>query len=181
MAQQDWGSVPLPVALTSFKANVEKNEVKLSWHTASEHNNKYFEVQHSIDGNNFTAIGTIPGKGTTTIPSDYSFSHTNPVAGVNYYRLKQIDIDDRYEYSDVITAKINYRNLTSLYPNPIKEKLIISSSVNTEANLLNEAGQKLQSIKLVQGRNELGISKLQGGVYFIKFSDGSIQKFNVIK
>jgi len=170
----------LPVLLTSFTALVEKNNVKLSWHTASEPNNKYFELQHSIDGNNFITIANLPSKGAAGISSDYSFIHTKAMKGINYYRLKQVDVDGGFKYSDIITIKMNYGNLISLFPNPAKEKLVIQSSVNANAFLVNESGQLLQTITLVIGSNEIALSKLKAGVYFLRLNS-EIQKFTVIK
>jgi hypothetical protein len=170
----------LPVVLTSFSATVKKNNVQLSWRTASEPDNKYFELQHSIDGNNFTAITTIAAKGAAGIPSEYSFNHFNAMKGINYYRLKQVDLNGGFKYSDIITAKMSYGNLISLYPSPAKEKLVIQSSVSANAVLLNQSGQRLQLINLVIGRNEVPVSKLNSGVYFIRLNS-EIQKFNVIK
>jgi len=176
------GSSPLPVVLISFKAAiVQKNKVQLTWSTASELNSKHFELQYSADGNNFTTIAILAGKGTTSIPSDYSFIHTNPFAGMNYYRLKQVDLDDRYQYSEIVTAKINDGSLISLFPNPVKEKLVIESSLNTDAFLVDETGQSLQQIRLMTGRNEISVSKLNSGVYFIRLADNEIRKFNVMR
>jgi hypothetical protein len=170
----------LPVSLSSFNATVEKNNVKLSWHTTSEPNNKYFELQHSIDGNNFTAIATLPAKGTVGISSDYSFIHIKPMKGINYYRLKQVDNDGGFKYSDVIMAKTNFGNLISLYPNPVKETLVIQSAVSENAVLVNESGQFLQKIKLAIGTNKIPISTLKNGVYFIRLNS-EIQKFSVTR
>lgn len=170
----------LPVLLSSFAAVVEKNNVKLSWHTASEPNNKYFELQHSIDGSSFTTIANIPSKGAAGISSDYSFIHVRAMKGINYYRLKQVDVDGGFKYSDIVTAKTDYGNLISLFPNPAKEKLVVQSTVNASAFLVNESGQLLQAIRLVIGTNEIPVSKLKDGVYFIRLNS-EIQKFNVIK
>ncbi len=152
--------------------------MKLAWQTASEPNNKYFELQHSIDGNSFTTIANIPSKGAAGISSDYSFIHLKAMKGINYYRLKQVDVDGGFKYSDIVTVKMNYGNLINLVPNPAKEKLVVQSSVNASAFLVNESGQLLQAIRLVIGTNEIPVSKLKDGVYFIRLN-GEIQRDQV--
>jgi hypothetical protein len=100
--------------------------------------------------------------------------------GTNYYRLKQVDVDGGFKYSDIITAKMSYGHLISLFPNPVREKLLVQSSVSANAFLINESGQRLQALRLVVGINEVPLSKLKPGVYFIRLND-EIQKFNVIR
>jgi hypothetical protein len=175
------GSSALPVTLTSFKAIVENNKVRLVWHTASEANSKSFEVQQSMDGNDFATIAVVPGKGTTSLPSDYSFVHANPLGGINYYRLKQVNIDNSFQYSEVVTARINSKNLISLYPNPVSERLTLESSVSATVVLANEAGQRVRLIRVMKGRNEISVSKLPPGIYFLSVDNLEIGKFNVIR
>ena len=175
------GSTVLAVSLTFLKAVAENNKVRLIWHTASELNSKYFEVQQSVDGNDFATIGVVRAKGSTTVPSDYSFLHANPLGGMNYYRLKEMDIDDNYHYSEIVTARINSKNTVFLYPNPVTEKLIIESSMNATIILANQAGQRLRVIRLRKGRNEISVSKLPPGIYFLTADNHEIGKFNVIR
>lgn len=172
-------SAALPVVLTSFNASAQQNKIFLSWHTASELNNKNFEVQRSRDGNDFATIGIIAGKGTSSVPSDYSFTDVNPYDGINYYRLKQVDWDDKYEYSKIVSVKIDLGNAVSLFSSLVKEKLIIFSSINTWATLLNEQGQILHRLTLINGRNEISIGDLAGGVYFIRSENDQLLKFFV--
>ena len=75
--------------------------VDLTWATASEINNDYFLVQHSSDGIRFDDLGTVVGAGTTTQSHSYDWMHDHPSAGVNYYRLKQVDFDGQFEYSPI--------------------------------------------------------------------------------
>ena len=169
----------LPVQITSFTATPQKNAVKLNWHTASEPNNKLFELQHSMDGNDFGTIAIIPSKGGTAGSFDYSYVHTRALKGINYYRLKQVDIDGGFKYSGIIAAKTNYGNVLSLYPNPVTTKLAVHSSINGNAVLLNESGQLVRTLKLLIGTNEIPVSNLKNGTYFIRLNN-EIQKFNVV-
>jgi hypothetical protein len=114
---------PLPVELISFTGEEEEGEVLLKWITATELNNDYFIIEHSLNGLDFVAIGEVAGAGTTTIRQNYSFIHNRPSYLNNYYRLKQVDFDGAYEYSDVILVRINSLSDSddfdfTMYPNP---------------------------------------------------------------
>ncbi|WP_018479888.1 T9SS type A sorting domain-containing protein [Pontibacter roseus] len=96
---------PLPVELVSFSVAASPKGISLSWRTASELENKHFEVERSTDGHTFTQIGIVPGHGTTSIPKDYTFEDKRPADGTSYYRLKQVDFDGQYEYSYIVAAE----------------------------------------------------------------------------
>ena len=94
---------PLPVEMTTFTAKtVEKTNV-LNWATASETNNKGYDIERSRDGNTFQSIGNVKGIGKA---ANYNFVDVNPYNGVNYYRLKQMDFDDKETLSKVISIQI---------------------------------------------------------------------------
>ncbi|MHA6246893.1 T9SS type A sorting domain-containing protein [Pontibacter sp. CAU 1760] len=111
----------LPVDLLSFTAKAsEGGAVVLSWATAQEKNNAYFEVQRSHDGKSFAAMGRRQGKGTTAIRANYSYTDTLPLAGTSYYRLRQVDQDGTFKI--LPTVVVNLEQVTTprmtLYPNP---------------------------------------------------------------
>lgn len=112
---------PLPVELTGFSASVKDNNIMLSWTTATEQNNKGFEIERSIDNKTFSSVGFVPGSGTTTINRKYSYIDPVSASGNYYYRLKQIDMDGSFTYSPVINIAVelpdNY-SLSQNYPNP---------------------------------------------------------------
>ncbi len=95
---------PIPVELISFTANASEGLVELSWITATETNNQGFEVQRSAGGGEFEAIAFVEGHGTTTETQTYSYSDRNVNVGSYSYRLKQIDFDGTFEYSDEIES-----------------------------------------------------------------------------
>lgn len=133
-------NVPLPVEWLSFIAYPETtngNQSILEWVTASESNCSHYEVEHSVDGRTFVKIGEVAGAGTTILQQDYTFTHETPVVGENYYRLKQVDFDDEFEYSEVEIVKfdINSTTLTSvLYPNPITTNTAINLKIQGQAS-----------------------------------------------
>ncbi|MEL7020551.1 MAG: T9SS type A sorting domain-containing protein, partial [Bacteroidota bacterium] len=122
------GSV-LPIELNYFRATTEEDIVNVLWQTATETNNDYMEVQRSRDGQNFAAIGTVTGAGTTSEVQDYSFTDNEPLAGVSYYRLQQFDYDGASEIHQTITV---YRSTTDwniqTVPSAVTQQLSIFSS-----------------------------------------------------
>lgn len=95
---------PLPVELISFTGKKVENGVRLEWETASESNNDHFEIERSLDGENFKSIAKISGQGTTTQAHTYSFLDTAPWPMENYYRLKQVDFDGEATFSDIVAV-----------------------------------------------------------------------------
>ncbi len=97
----------LPVELANFEVACEDATPILVWQTASEYNNDYFSIQHTIDGYNYTTIGTVDGAGTTSAAQNYRFAITNPAYFSGYYRLKQIDFDGKFDYSPLRFSNCN--------------------------------------------------------------------------
>jgi photosystem II stability/assembly factor-like uncharacterized protein len=119
----------IPVELASFSASVDNGKVVLNWITASELNNRGFEVQKSTDNEEWEKLGFISGFGTTTETQSYSFIDETPVIGKNYYRLKQIDFDGSFEYSYIVEVDLNVPlrfTLEQNYPNPFNPATTIN-------------------------------------------------------
>ena len=112
---------PLPVELLRFDGHLESVGVVLNWATATELNNDFFEVQHSMDGIEFKSIDSVQGNGTTNELIDYSFTHSSPAYGINFYRLRQVDFDGTQKYHKIVRVDndlIRADMKTSVYPNP---------------------------------------------------------------
>lgn len=137
----------LPVELTSFKGNAKGCDVSLSWSTVSEVNNAHFEVEHSISGKNFTTLKKIEGAGTTLEPQTYSFLHEAGTS-VNYYRLKQVDFDGSFEYSNTIIVET-----------PCRRNL---ATVEVFPNLTHSEAVQIQIQSLELGDIQLDIADAQG-------------------
>jgi hypothetical protein len=156
----------LPVQLFSFNAAINAQAVVLSWSTGSELNNDYFTVEYSKDGINFTGIGKINSTGNSNSISNYTFEHKTPIAGANYYRLKQVAVDGSFSYSDI--KKINYKRTNQLIKNNVvKDILLIEVKTPEAINIFNEAGSKMLSIRVQQQEN-INVSHYKTGMYFIK-------------
>lgn len=123
--------VPLPVELSSFTVNAKENVAELNWETATEVDNYGFEIQRSIKNSKWEKVGFVNGNGNSNSPKYYDFIDSSiPETGEYFYRLKQIDIDGQFEYSDVVNVfvevkKMEYR-LNQNYPNPFNPSTNIS-------------------------------------------------------
>ena len=97
---------PLPVEFVDFTAKYANEKVALAWATASELNNDYFEVQRSTDGATFEVIGKVKGTGNSNSVINYDYTDHPPLSGLVYYRLRQVDFDGQFEFSDIVSVII---------------------------------------------------------------------------
>ncbi len=172
-------ATPLPVELHAFRAQKVKEVAKLNWYTSAEINNDFFAVERSNDGFNFEEIGIVEGQGNAFTTHSYDFVDNRPTAGVNYYRLKQVDWDGSFDYSKVIPLAFeNSRTNLSIVPNPFKDMVTLSleetSNKNTQIEVFNLLGQRVHAD--VFGRDQLSknidLSALDQGTYMLRIGDG---------
>ena len=170
----------IPVELTSFKSSINGNAVTLFWETATEVNNSGFMIQRKLKGDDYTEIGFVPGFGTTAEPKKYSFADNNLNSGSYSYRLKQIDFDGTFSYSDEIEVEIVAPiafGLDQNYPNPFNPTTKISFSLPSDSKITLKVfdilGQEV--ITLINGNLASGVhtydfnaKNLNSGVYFYK-------------
>ncbi len=169
-------AVALPVTWLFVRAQLLNNETLVSWATAQESNSSKYDVEHSTNGSTFIKVGEIAAAGNTTAVTNYSFTHKQPVNGFNYYRLKQIDNDGRYKYSDVVTIlKKDKLTQTIIAPNPVKEVLHIVEPKEIfigTAEIYNAAGS-LVLRKAINNKMQvysLPVSNLVSGTYVLKIN-----------
>jgi parallel beta-helix repeat protein len=141
---------PIPVELISFVASVNGKEITLNWSTATEVNNQGFEIQRNREGEEFFTVGFVNGHGTTTEPQNYSYAEKNSDNGKYYYRLKQVDYNGSFEYSDAIEVDFRAFNsylLEQNYPNPFNPTTIIGFGLQNKSNvkitILNAIGEEV--------------------------------------
>ncbi len=166
----------LPVTITDFTAQKNNEFVLLKWYATFETNFKKYEIERSIDGIRFYKIGEVAGRNL----ANYSFTDNNlPNANTVYYRLKMIDIDEKFTNSKTIAIKIasNFSN-AQIYPNPTKNKLIVKlqQALNEKSNLIiTDLSGKIILQQVVAGQKiiDLDVGKLSAGRYFINISNPS--------
>ncbi|GAB3503084.1 hypothetical protein GCM10027341_31700 [Spirosoma knui] len=177
----------LPVSLLSFTAKPEGDRVQLAWTTTSERDADQFVVERSADLGEFTAVGKIAAKGTTDQRQDYGLTDMNPLPGVNYYRLKQIDLDGTtHVYKPVAAIVEASQPVVAVYPNPAEAERIhlrLWNTTDSVIRLLNSTGQAIEST-LEQGVGEAYLvpsSPLTTGLYWLQVqTGGQIQTTKVL-
>jgi hypothetical protein len=167
----------LPLNLLSFtgKLNEFSKEVELKWITTNEVNTKNFEVLESKDGQSFSVVGTVSAKNTAGI-HNYSFTVNNNLSGVLYYKLKQVDQDGKFQFSNVIAVEKN-SNLLSVYPNPAEDNLTVTiPEGNTASSIAIYAldGRMVYSKSLSANEitSNINISALNTGIYTLVLQKG---------
>ena len=155
-----------PVEWLSFDAEVRGPFVALEWATASELNNDFFAVERSVDGLAYMQVGKVQGAGTTQDIQTYHFSDLAPITGPSYYRLRQVDYDGAFDFSDVIRVEMTEAgNQVRMYPNPVVDYLHVESRAGT-LRLYTLAGQQLLNLQIEAGITRIDLSGLQTGLYF---------------
>jgi photosystem II stability/assembly factor-like uncharacterized protein len=185
----------LPVELTSFTANVSEGNVQLNWTTATEINNQGFEIQRKTADDQYITIGHVNGNGTTTEAKQYSYSDA-PEVGKYYYRLKQIDFNGTFEYSNEVFATIISPlefTLDQNYPNPFNPITNISFTLAEPSfvklsiyNLLGEEVQVLKNESMNAGTYNVGFDAVSfpSGMYLYKIETSqfsSVRKMMLMK
>lgn len=171
-------NVALPVSWLSFKAKMINNGVELNWATAMEQNNDYFVVERSLNGVTFKSIGQVKGSGNTKEERQYTFFDANPLQGLNYYRIKQVDFNGESAYSRIAIVRNSIQNTASIYPNPVKDILniqILDTAVKM-VRLFDAQGRQVMEATINNSNAHLDLGSLQHGVYFLQFDNGTINK-----
>jgi hypothetical protein len=177
---------PLPVVLLSFTAKENAGLVNLFWQTATEINADGYEIEYAADGENFIMIGKVKAAGNSNSLLNYTFNHTTPAQGKNYYRLKMIDLDGTFEYSEVrLVEVLNAKPAIAIQvvPNPVINKNVV---IQVDSNL-NGIDAQIRIIDM-QGRvvliedfaasdfsNRIELkteNKLSAGMYIVEVSIG---------
>jgi hypothetical protein len=159
----------LPVKLVKFLASADAKTAKLYWETASELNNDKFEIERSTNGTDFAKIGEVKGNGTSQKLNIYNFKDFAPANGINYFRLKQLDFDGKFEYSDVRFVNFDLGDLAiNIYPNPVSEVLNFSQSVKN-VTIYNLQGAMVYQFKDNTNAIKIPIT-VNSGIYILKFN-----------
>ncbi len=169
---------PLPVSLEYFKGEKSGKLVHLTWKTASEQNARLFDIERSYNGSDFTSIGTVAASNKVT-GSSYAFDDKNYSGSVIYYRLKQVDQDGQYKYSNVVTIQNETarENIVAILNNPFTDKFDISITTPAQSkvvvNMFDVTGKLLYTKTVNTLNNSLttvspDTKKLVAGMYFVQ-------------
>lgn len=168
----------LGVSLTNFNVQKEGANVAIKWSTASEQNNDRFEIERSLNLNDWKVISTVKGSGTSNDVHNYETRDIDPAAGLNYYRLKQYDLDGQFTLSEIRSVNLssNSQSVLSVFPNPVRDainfKLNYAGASNVSVSLINISGKIIhqEEIKSVEDGKlyKLNLSqKPASGVYIL--------------
>lgn len=179
----------LPVELVDFNAKkTAKSDILLTWQTASEINNDYFILERSADGERFSEITKVTGNGTTSNSINYQFLDKNPANGVNYYRLKQVDLDGQFSYSKIVTEKIGTQITVSIRPNLVNNKMSVELTEPAKSEVFLEIydlqGRLILTNQIDNGATaiDLNLVDLSKGTYVLKANDaGSVSVIRFVK
>ena len=189
---------PFPVELTHFSAKEIKNKIILNWQTATEVNNYGFSIERRLEVVNreWETLAFVEGHGNSNSPKDYTYIDDTPLNGKVGYRLKQIDTDGTFEYSDEIEIEVESvieNKLVGNYPNPFNPTTTVRFDLANEGNVslvvynvIGEVVKKLLDQKMTAGKHkvEFEASNLSSGIYFYQLNAGNfidVKKMMVIK
>jgi len=159
----------LPIKLASFEGKQIEDFIALTWQTQSEINNDKFYIEHSKNGNDWYEIGEVKGQGNSTSLNTYTIDHQNPNSGQNYYRLKQVDFDGSYEYSNTIAVNFDTHQNVHIYPNPVRDRLFVEfeNQYENEGLILiySPLGKLVKKEVLDDKRESIYLAGLQKGIF----------------
>ena len=170
--------VALPVKLIDFKLSQANGQVQVSWSTSSESNSDYFIVERSSDAQVFTEAGRVKAAGNSSIPKSYAYTDLNPVDGMNYYRLKQVDIDGNIAIHGIRSINIMaYSGHMLLYPSPATGNSVTfdygrAIPPGLKYQLINTSGAVLGSGTVQSKKQLIPIQGLPHGLYYFRLSNG---------
>lgn len=186
---RDWinGGTPelsssLPVDLSSFTVFDSETAVLLEWSTLSEIGSDKFVIEKSATGTTFIPIGEVKAKGNTSLLTEYEYVDENPTLGNNYYRLRMIDIDGSFDFSNIRLVKnTTIEAELTVFPNPaqngnrLRVRWFSDNSLQdrTILNLVDVNGRSLQRVIIFEGTNFIRLPDLLEGIYYIMVEDFS--------
>ena len=171
----------LPLNLIDFNATLSKDlsnkKVSLNWMTSDEVNTKNFIIERKIGDHNFIAIGEIASKNSKG-DHTYTYTDNNPATGTAYYRLKMVDQDGLFIFSDIKAVENKSEISLQIYPNPTRDKLTVNhplANAGASISILSLSGSKLLNVRLKPGslQAELNVANLITGTYILQFNNSN--------
>lgn len=169
---------PLPVHLLNFAAIALNTEVAVKWSTANEINSDIFAIEKSLDGKIWFEIGSVEAAGHSNAVLNYTFTDVNPVAGIQYYRLKQLDIDGKFTYSSIAPVKFAeaLQAQVNIFPQPANNELNVSVAGASEFSIAitNINGQKVFESHSDSNILNINLSNFDSGVYTLNIVSNNV-------
>lgn len=158
----------------SFYGQAKNDKVVIRWTTPYEINNKGFIIENSYNQNDWNSVGFLEGHGTINEEKEYEFTLNFPKSNSNYFRLKQLDLDGTYQYSNLISVPyVTFVPRIFAIPNPASDYIHVQTNLQgrIQIMLLNEMGQKLNFLQFMKPKFRLDLSSYQPGIYFLKIKN----------
>ncbi len=166
-------SIPIELQSLTAKPNGASNLV--TWTTASEKNNVEFQIERSNNGTNFTSIGTVKGSGSTNSIRYYDFNDEGPLS-INYYRLRQIDLNGTSTVSKVVSVVREKGSSVRFYPSVTGGELTVEVPNNAPISLsISDLTGRIVMTKMVTGTEKIDVSNLSNGTYFLTLTNAGIR------
>ncbi len=179
---------PTPVTLLKYAGKQVEDKIYLNWVTTSEVNNDYFIIEKSSDDLNYKYLAKLTGKGNNNVISQYSYIDESPLSGLNYYRLKQYDYNQKEYILGYVSIDFSETVIEKIYPNPFTNELIVESSdildkSSTSIKIINLLGVELTANYQFDGRIiKIDANTLSKGIYYLHLLCGdSVEIRKIIK
>ncbi|WP_028788992.1 T9SS type A sorting domain-containing protein [Terrimonas ferruginea] len=173
----------LPLNLISFTGTKRFECNTFQWKTENETNTRRFEIERSSDAQNFQQIGTVSANGSGN--HQYKFDDCNPPVGKVHYRLRMIDIDETYTFSNIVTMNHFYTTSVDIFPNPVAKEVYVRipdrKLLNTTARIIGINGAQLITFTITEQTQQVNIGHLPAGTYVLELADGTRSKIVKVK
>ena len=173
----------LPISLKNFTVDLKnENAVEVKWDIIHQNSASGYDIEHSLDSKSWQPVGFVPPLANDNYKT-FTYRHTNPRIGLNYYRIHFKDKDQKHNYSEVKIASLKTNVNVSLWPNPTQDFLHIQCNYDkdayTKAVIFSGMGVKLNEVALAPGISKIDIRKLTAGIYYIQLNGGNKQSLSL--
>ena len=166
-------NAPLGVEWKNLTAENYKNHIYLKWTTASETNNEGFDIERSADGSVWKSIGFVKGQGNSSHETEYSWTDTDPLQATSYYRLRQVDFDGKFTYSETRSVSQQEKATFSVRPNPFTSHISLDNLSEARVEVVDLAGRTVFIAASANNNLSIDLEKLTQGMYLLRVTEGS--------
>lgn len=176
-------NTPLPVVITSLNVSKFRNATEIRFSTVSEVNSDYFSIERSGDGLIFSEIGRLKAAGESRKSKHYTYLDENPLTGMNYYRIRQVDTDGQYRITEAAKVQFDAEKKFRLYPSQTTDDInIITDHTGYDVVIFDTAGRERLRAANLSGNQHFSLNALQAGTYILHFRDEyNIKVMKIVK